>query len=144
MSYNNPTIQEFKDYFNRDFSFGTDIQTGIVDADIAKAFGSANFWVNQSLFDKQEDFTNGYMELSAHFLVESIRASSQGVAGRYNWVEASKSVSGVSSSYSIPQKILDNPFLSMLSRTTYGARYLFMIMPQLYGNIATVRGRTHP
>ncbi len=144
MNYNNPTIQEFKDNFQRDFPFGTDIQTSILDSDIGKAFGESNYWINQGLFDKQEDFTLGYMWLAAHFLTESIRASSQGIAGRYNWVEASKSVSGVSSSYSIPQKILDSPFLSMLSRTTYGAKYLFMIMPQLYGNIATVRGRTHP
>lgn len=144
MTYLNPTIQDFKDYFNRDFSYGTDIQTSILDSDIGKAFGLTNFWINQGLFDKQEDYTIGYMELAAHWLVQNIRASSQGIAGRYNWVEASKGAGNTNSSYSIPQKILDNPSLAMLSQTRYGAKYLELIMPQLAGNTATVRGRTHP
>ena len=140
----NPTIDDFKLYFNRDFPYGTDISTSILDSDIAKAFNKTNFWINEGLFDKQENYTMGYMELAAHWLVEAIRASSQGVAGRYNWIEASKGVSGVNSSFSIPQKILDNPILAMLSQTRYGAAYLELIMPQLVGNTATVLGRTHP
>lgn len=144
MAYLNPTIQDFKNYFNRDFSYGTDIQTSILDTDIAKAFGKTNFWINEGLFDKQENYTIGYTELAAHWLVEDIRKSSQGISGRYNWVEASKGAGGVNSSFSIPQKILDNPSLAMLSQTRYGANYLELILPQLAGNTATVRGRTHP
>lgn len=139
----NPSIDDFKAYFNRDFPYGTDISTSILDVDIGKAFGKANFWINEGLFDKQEDYTMGYMELAAHWLVEDIRKSSQGISGRYNWIEASKGVGNASSSYSIPQKILDNPSLAMLSQTRYGQAYLELIMPQLAGNTATVRGRTH-
>lgn len=140
----NPTIDDFKSYFVRDFPFGTDIETSVLDADIGKSFGQTNFTINPNLFPKQEDYTLGYMWLAAHWLVVDLRAASQGIAGRYNWVEASKSVGNVSSSYSIPQKILDNPSLAMFTQTRYGGKYLEMILPQLTGYIFTVHGHTHP
>ncbi len=144
MTFLNPTIAEFKIYFQRDFPFGTDISLNILDTDIGNAFGKTNFFINPELFPKQEDYTIGYMELAAHWLVVAIRASSQGISGRYNWLEASKGAGNANSSYSIPQKILDNPSYSMLSQTTYGAQYLQLIMPQLAGNIITVCGHTKP
>lgn len=142
MAYLNPDIPTFQAYFTRDFPYGTDPQISVLDSDIAKAYGQVNFAINPALFTNQENYTLGYLWLAAHWLVVDLRASSQGVAGRYNWLEASKSVGNVSSSYSIPQRILDNPIFAMYSQTQYGAKYLQLLLPQLCGQIFTVRGHT--
>lgn len=142
MTFINPTIADFVSYFNRDFPYGTDPSTSVLDTDIAKAYGQVNFAINQGLFTKQENYTLGYLWLAAHWLVVDLRASSQGISGRYNWLEASKSVGNVSSSYSIPQRILDNPTFAMLSQTQYGAKYLQLLLPALAGQIFIAPGHT--
>jgi len=145
LAYLNPTVDDFKNYFTRDFPYGTDPSTNILDSDIAKAYGQVNlFGINSGLFTNQENYTIGYLWLAAHFLVVDLRASSQGIAGRYNWLESNKAVGNVSSGYSIPQRILDYPSFSMLTQTRYGAKYLEMLLPLLIGQIFTVAGHTKP
>lgn len=138
----NPTVRDFKDYFFRDFPYGTSKES-VMDQDITSALSDADFNFNPSLFSTQEKYTLGFLCLSAHFLVMNLRASSQGVAGQYAWLQSSKSVGSVSEGLSIPQRILDNPEMAMLSKTTYGAKYLMLILPQLAGQIFSVHGRTH-
>lgn len=140
--YLNPSIDDFKNYFVRDFPYGTDPSLSILDADIGKSYGQVNFAINPALFTNQENYTLGYLWLAAHWLVTDIRASSQGIAGRYNWLEVSKAVGSVSSGFSIPQRILDNPSFAMLSQTQYGAKYLQLILPQLAGQIFIAPGYT--
>ncbi len=144
MAYLAPTIAEFKAYFVRDFPYGTDPTTSILDADINKAFGQTNFNISQDMFATQGNYQIAYMLLAAHYLVTDLRMSSQGLSGQYSWAESSKSVGSVSQSFAIPQKILDNPFFAMLARTNYGAKYLELIMPLLAGQVGYVCGRTHP
>jgi hypothetical protein len=48
----------------------------------------------------------------------------------------------VNESYSIPQHILDNPILAMLSKTNYGAKYLSMVLPRIVGQVFIVAGET--
>jgi hypothetical protein len=144
MTYINPDIPTFKNYFTRDFPFGTDPDVSILDADIGKAYGQVNFQINQGLFTNQANYTLGYLWLSAHYLVIDMRASSQGIAGRYNWLESSKSASNLSSSFTIPQRILDNPSMAMLTQTRYGAKYLEMILPGLCGQTFISYGQTIP
>lgn len=144
MAYLAPTIAEFKAYFTRDFPYGSDPATSITDADINKAFGQTNFNINQGMFASQGNYQIAYMLLAAHYLVTDIRMSSQGLSGQYNWAEQSKSVGSVSQSFAIPQKILDNPYFSMLARTNYGAKYLELIAPLLAGQVGFVYGRTLP
>lgn len=142
--FSNPTIDDFKAYFVRDFPYGTDPLTSILDADIAKAYGQVNFGINQSLFDIQENYTIGYLLLAAHWLVVDMRASSQGIAGQFSWLESSKSVGSVSEGFSIPQRIMDNPFFAYLTKTNYGAKYLMLLLPQLTGNMYIACGSTRP
>lgn len=144
MGYSNPDINSFKEYFSRDFPFGTDPETSVTDADISKAFQMTNISINQNLFCDQSSYTIGYLLLSAHFLVMNLRASSQGINGQFSFLESSKSVGSVSQSFSIPQRILDNPYLSMLMKTNYGAEYLQLILPQICGQMFVVAGRTLP
>jgi hypothetical protein len=86
----------------------------------------------------------GFLYLSAHYLVTDLKNSSQGVASQYDWLTTNKAAGSVSQGSSIPQRILDNPELAMLSKTGYGAKYLSLILPQLCGNIFTICGRTLP
>lgn len=139
---NNPIVQDFKAYFTRDFPYGTTSDT-VNDLDIQKAIDECAIMINEDLFTSQDSYTLGFLNLSAHYMVTNLRNSSQGVMGQFSWLQSSKSVGSVSEAISIPQRILDNPELSMLAKTNYGAKFLFMILPQLTGQIFTVHGRTH-
>lgn len=142
--YEHPTITEFKAYFTRDFPYGTDPETSILDSDINKAFGQTRININPNMFTSQESFTIGFLLLAAHYLVVDIRMSSQGINGQFAFMEQSKSVGSVSQSFAIPQKILENPYFAMIVKTNYGAKYLELVLPQLAGAIFPVHGRTLP
>lgn len=144
MAYVNPTVQDFQNYFVRDFPFGIDPNTCILDSDITKAFGQTEFNINPSLFSTQTNYTTAYLFLAAHYLVVDIRMSSQGISGQYSFLEQSKSVGSVSQSSAIPQRILDNPYIAMLMKTNYGAKYIELILPQLCGQIFNSYGHTLP
>jgi hypothetical protein len=145
MPFNNPTVAEFKDYWYRDFPYGTDPDTSVLDKDITKAFGQTNVNINQNLFSNQEDYTIGYMLLAAHYLVIDLQMASQGVSGGgFSWLTTSKSVGSVSEGFQIPQRILDDPNMAMLSQTLYGAQYLQLLLPRLTGNMFNVYGSTRP
>lgn len=144
MAYTNPSTSDFKAYFTRDFPYGTDPNTSVLDSDITKAFGQVAFNINQALFSGQDQYNVGYLLLSAHYLVIDLRMSSQGINGQYSFLEQSKSVGSVSQSFAIPQRILDNPYFSMLTKTNYGAKYLELLIPQLVGQVFNVIGSTRP
>lgn len=144
MKYANPTIQEFKNYWFRDFPYSADPAQGVTDADIGKAFTQANFSINENLFGNQTDYTTAYMLLAAHYLVIDIRLATQGLNSTYQWAVASKSVGSVSESYSIPTKFQNSPYLTMLSQTGYGGKYLQLILPLMVGNVLAIPGRTLP
>lgn len=143
MAYTVPSVSDFKAYFVRDFPYGMDMES-VMDTDITKAISEAGFNINQGLFGTQEQFTIGYLYLTAHYLVIDLRAGSQGVNGKYSWLTTSRSVGSVSEGMQVPQRILDNPYLAMLSTTNYGAKYLSLLLPQLTGQIFTSEGTTLP
>lgn len=141
--FNIPAVSDFKNYFTRDFPYGS-TSTTVNDSDIQNAISEAGFDFPQGLFSTQSNFTLGYLYLSAHFLVLNLRNSSQGIAGQYNWLTVSKGVGSVNGAYGIPQRILDRPQFAMIAQTTYGAKYLQFILPQLVGNIGASFGNTKP
>lgn len=143
MAYTAPTEAEFKAHFTRDFPYGT-TTAFVMDADITKAIAEAAFNINPAMWDSEAQFKLAYLYLTAHYLVMDLRASSQGIAGSYSFLEQSKSVGSVAQAFGIPQQVLDNPVLSMLAKTNYGAKYLSMAMPQMVGQAFAVCGRTLP
>lgn len=142
--FSNPSVADFKSYFDRDFPFGEDIETEIRDQDISKAFTMTNVNFSQCLWADQGSYTVGYLLLSAHYLVMNIRASSQGINGQFNFLQNSKAVGSVSEGFAIPQRVLDNPDWAVLMKTNYGAQYLQLILPQLAGQMFAVAGSTRP
>lgn len=144
MAFNNPSVADFKSRFFRDFPYGADPATSILDQDITSAFTFVNVNVNQDLFGDQGSYTLGYLLLSAHYLVMNLRASSQGINGQFNFLQQSKSVGGVAEAFGIPQRILDNPDWAILCKTNYGAQFIQLVLPQLAGNVFSVCGATRP
>lgn len=147
MAYTNPQISDFQTFFVRSFPFGnsnSDPNTSVLPVDITNAFQMTNININQALFACQSDYTTGYLLLAAHYLVTNLRNSSQGINGQYNWLEQSKGVGSINSSYAIPQRILDNPYWSQLTKSNFGAEYLNIILPQLAGAMTISYGRTLP
>jgi len=144
MAYTAPTIANFKAQFFRDFPYGTDPSVSVLDQDILNAYNLVDLSMNQDLWDSQIDFTMGYLLYAAHFLVLSLRNSSQGLNGQWNWAQNNKSVGAVSEGFQIPQRIIDNPELMMLTKTQYGGLYLQLILPRLCGQMFSVYGRTKP
>lgn len=144
--FNIPTVQDFKNQFFRDFPYGGvngDLTT-VQDQDITRAIEDASVNFSQDLFANQTTFNNGYLLLTAHFLTMNLRASSQGMNGKLPWLQSGKGVGSVSESFAIPQRILDNPEYAMLAQTNYGAQFLFLVLPQLTGQVFAVYGRTNP
>lgn len=142
MSYVNPTVSDFKNYFTRDFPFGVDPAENVLDSDISKAIDQAEVNINGELFATQSAYSIGFNLLAAHFLVTNLRASSQGLSGQYSWLQNSRSVGSVSEGISIPERVMQNPYLAGISKTNYGAEYLMMIYPKLTGQIFSVKGGT--
>lgn len=144
--FNTPTVQDFKNQFFRDFPYGGtngDLTT-VQDQDITRAIENAGINFSEALFANQSTFSNGYLLLTAHFLVLNLRASSQGMNGKFPWLQSGKGVGSVNESFAIPQRILDNPEYAMLASTNYGAQFLFLVLPQLTGQIFATYGRTNP
>jgi hypothetical protein len=144
VAYSDPSVADFKTYFNRDFPYGTDVNVAVTDTDIGKAFQMVGINMNPGLFGYQSSYTIGYLLMAAHFLVMNLRASSQGLNGQFSFLEASKSVGSVAQAFSIPQRILDNPEMAMYCKTNYGAQFLQLVLPQLAGQMFIAYGSTRP
>lgn len=139
-----PGVNEFKEYFTRDFPYGTDPDTSILDTDITKAIADATASSNQELFTSQASFNVGFLNLAAHYLVMSIQSSSQGISGQFTWNTGSRGVGSVSESVQIPARILENPEFAWLTKTNYGAKYLMLVLPLISGQMFTICGSTRP
>lgn len=141
------TVDYFKQYFYRDFPYSQNQNdyTGVVNADIEKAFKEASLNFNQSFFDKgSEEEKVAFCYLAAHYLVIDIANSTSGLASKFQGYMTSKSVGSVSVGYSLPSWITENPILSLLSQTGYGSKYLALIISYMVGNVIVVPGATHP
>ncbi len=141
MSYIVPSVTTFKNYFFRDFPFGTTSEY-VMDADVTKAQNESYMLINDDIFPDQTTFEVGHNYLSAHNLVTNLSASAQGVSSSFSFLEHSKKVGNVSQVFSIPHGILASPIYSMLAKTTYGAKYLALVTPFLIGNVGVVGGAT--
>lgn len=144
MAYTDPSVADFKARFVRDFPYGTDTATTVTDTDIANAYALSNININQALWDNQSEYSIAYLLLSAHFLVTNLLASSQGLSGQYSFLTTSKGVGSVSVSQEVPERVRNNPYLSMLMKTNYGAQYVMLLLPRVVGQSITVAEVTNP
>lgn len=139
--YINPDVDQFKAYYPN-FPYGTTPEN-VTDQNVQQAIYDSAIFIQPLFFSNQDAYTQGFFWLSAHFLVMNLRAQTTGLQGQAPWLQSGKGVGSVNESFAIPQRILDNPELALLSKTYYGQKYLFFILPQLTGVCFTVYGRTH-
>ena len=184
MGFSSPSINEFKDYFDRDFPFTPVQATQLVDSDpvtpqlpevpltdlipavepppppedievidefkyvrdkdIQRAITDTKENINRALFTKQSQFTASFLNLTAHYLIMNLRASSQGVDGEFDWLLTNKGVGSVSAGFHIPTYLADNPVYSFYCKTPYGVRYIVSVYGMTKGQIFTVAGATLP
>ncbi|MBO7735906.1 MAG: DUF4054 domain-containing protein [Methanobrevibacter sp.] len=139
------TTAEFKTWFVRDFPFSQNDNdlSGIVTADIDKAFAEAMFVYNRQLFTDSE-YKIAFLYLAAHYLVIDLKNSSTGLKGAFSGLMSSKSVGSVSVGYSLPTWVMENPLYSLIAQTPYGAKYLSLAIARCVGNMAVVKGCTQP
>lgn len=143
MAYTDPTIDDFKAWFSRDFPFGNDSLAQVNDTDVTKCLTQQQNTINPCLFPTQNIYTQGALLLAAFNLVQNLRASSQGIAAKFDWTTSSKSVGGVSAGFAIPSRILENPSLAIYASNTYGVMYLQLILPFLVGQMFSVDGNVN-
>lgn len=120
------------------------IDNYILDEDIEKAFDEAQITFNQALFTSDKNIEIGYLYLTAHYLVNDIRASKGGIEAFGSFTVTSRSVGNVSESYGVPDAYMRDPVYAFYTQSPYGLKYLNMILPRLVGNIGIVCGWTNP
>lgn len=120
------------------------INNWIQDSDINSAFLEAQIVCNQALFQTDAQNKIGYLYLTAHFLCNDIKAALAGVNSSGGFPVASRSVGSVSESYTIPEAYTQNPILAMYTQSSYGMKYLAMILPAITGNMKAVWGGSLP
>lgn len=145
------TVAEFKDQFDRDFIYGTGLNS-VRDKDITRAQTEALTLFNPCLWPT-ELVKMAYNYVTAHMLVTAVQAAgglsgvnkNQGTQNRGGGVIASKSVGGVSVNYAgLETWVAKFPALSDFLRTDYGAKYLLLLKPRLVGNLSVVAGPKYP
>jgi len=119
----------------------TDISTYISDKDIEKAFEQACVNFNDSLFSSEDDLKAIYFYLVAHFLVKDLNEN--GLSSTGDQLVDSIKVGNVSENYKIPEWMTKDKNLSYFTTTSYGLKYLNLILPHLIGNAEYVEGATN-
>jgi Protein of unknown function (DUF4054) len=145
VAYTAPTVADFKSRFDRDFPFALDQSdmSKVRDKDITTALGQAAALDNPDLWGDQATYAEVYLLRTAHNLCVNLLASSQGLGGSGQWLTNSKAVGNVNESYSIPERILRSPTLSLYSKTTYGCQFLSLIALRIAGNVMGIVGTSH-
>lgn len=116
----------------------------VQDEDIQGAILDASFNTTDCLFANQQQYTRGFLYLAAHQLIEKIQMWQEGSQSQYAWLTAAKSIADASESFQFPERITQDPWLSHVSKTRYGAMYIQIISPQLIGNVITAFRFTLP
>jgi hypothetical protein len=147
-------VDDFKDLFVRDFKYAIasgetvslyDCQKDyVMDSDITRAFNEATINFNESLFSDDTQLKIMFLYLAAHYLVNDLNTATQGMGGSSSFAVSSRSIGGVSESYSIPQWMLNDPILGAYATTRYGQKYISLLKPLLIGNMVVEEGATTP
>lgn len=144
------TIQEFKDYFYRNFRF-KDIEKPIFDedyefitnSDIEKAISESEANFNYNLAPEDVSKT-AYLYLAAHNLCMALKEAGQGINALAKFMLTGRSVGSVSESYGVPLSYTNVPEFSYYMGSSFGVKYLSIMIPYTRGQIQVARGATTP
>lgn len=117
----------------------------VLDADITKAFNESLLSFNSNLpYGTCEQVKHVFYYLSAHYLVQDIKTSQQGLQSSGDFITSSRTVGSVSETYEIPDIYKNNPIYSFYTKSSYGIKFLNLTIPYIVGNINAVEGDTTP
>lgn len=148
------TVAQFEAQFTRDFRYGPGIDA-VRPVDIQNALNATSSVFNPALFSTSPiglapNITSEalicYLNASAHFLVTALQGvgglgkKGGGLNSQGEGIVSSKSVGGVSVSFSWPAIITESAVLFQFTKTTYGQAYLQVLMTRLVGNVGAVFG----
>lgn len=122
----------------------TNIDNYVQDQDITNAFAEAMINLNQGLFASDAQIKLGFLYLTAHYLVNDLRTSMQGVQSVGQQIVTGRTVGSISEQYGIQKQYLEDPVLSFYTNTGYGLKFLSMVLPLLRGNFGVAYGTTLP
>ena len=128
----NITINSFKTFFARDFTFGSLI-TNVMDSDVTRAITEMQAAINIGLIPAQS-LNIAAMYLTAHFLAVNIRTGYQGIQSIGDNMISSNS-QGVSESYKIPERFSKSAIVNYYAKTNYGLKYLSIVLPYAIGHV---------
>lgn len=120
------------------------IDNYVQDSDIERAFIEAKAVFNQALFGSDEEIKQGYLYLTAHYLVMDLRAAMGGLFAAGTFPMTSRSAGNVSESYGVPSAYTEDPALAYLAGSAYGMKYLSLVIAATRGNVFVVQGATLP
>lgn len=113
----------------------------VSDLDITHAYAESDLTFNTSLFTSDDNMVLAYLYLSAHYLVNDLNAG--GIDSNPTGIVNSKSVGNVSEGYAIPEWQLKSSVYSFYTKSSYGLKYLNMVIPRIKGNVASIAGATN-
>ena len=157
MAWITPTVAQFQAKFARDFNYApasdpdnlsfitsNDINQALSDA--LQNFSPCTYGIGQNAVNPNpnglDNATNVFLYLAAFYLVLNLQNSAKGLSSQANFPVNSKSVGGVSISFTIPERYAKSPILSVYTQNGYGMKYLSLALPYLVGNVGLARGTT--
>ncbi len=136
MAWITPSVNDFKNYFVRDFNFAPSTDAAnldyIIDADVTRAIEEAQINFNHTLFDSGSINTI-FMYLVAFHLVSNLQNSSKGISSQSKFPISSNSVGDVSITFQIPDRYAKDAFIQSYTINGYGMKYLSLVLPYLVG-----------
>lgn len=109
----------------------------VTDDDVVRAFVLATVKINHKLFWNQNEFTVGFLYLSAFFL------ANESVFGKQTLkMENSKTLAEGSISFTIPEEVTKSAHYSWLASNRFGIIYFQLIRGKTLGSIFTIPGAT--
>ena len=138
MSCGEVTTADFKEYFDREFEYGSDATR---DKDIERAAAETAAVFNPDLYPTEDVCRLARLYLTAHFLSADTQASDTGGAPALH--HSSRSVGSVSETLSVPEWMLGEDFAFFVT-TYWGQKFLQLSRPYLGGGVYSVPGGTNP
>jgi hypothetical protein len=147
-----PNIAQFQAQFFRDFPFSPPevfnqnppdpelLKKWVFALDVQNAINMADADFNPQYGDNNSLI---FLWLAAHYLVESLRASSMGLNSQAKFALESSSVGGVAIGNAVWAWAKDNPQLAKYLLTKHGQNYLALVYPYtIGGGIRTMLSNT--
>jgi hypothetical protein len=124
--------------------YADNVANYVSDWQILGAFAEAEILYNSALLPTENAKKIGFLYLAAHYLSIDLRNIGNGSEAATGFPQKWRRAGEVAEDLLVPERLANNPILSIYLQTGYGQKYLGLILPSLVGNGSAVRGWTLP